>query len=304
MSKHTKGVLSIMVPVLVWGISFVNTEYLLQGLGAMTIGAVRFIAATLMLRVMLKHKNISTKIEASDRLYFIVAGFVGIALYFYFENTGIKYISAGPSSLIMSAIPVLSLVMEALVYKRKTDVFDLFVVFFSIVGVAFIIGVDLEHLKASGQALGYWMMLGAAVTWVIYSLVSKPLFAKYDYLLIVYYQFYYSLPFLIPFIWIDRNNWHILDATGMGHMIFLSVFASTAGFYYYAMAMDLLGVTESSVFINFIPVVTVVFSYAYFGDMISHNQLIGGLIVIATVTASSIRDRSREKRQVAQQKIV
>ena len=307
MNKKTKGLISIMIPVIVWGISFVNTAYLLDYLGPMTIGAVRFIAATILLYAVMKLTKQPLKIDKKDKPLFVIAGAVGIALYFYFENTGIQYIDAGPSSLIIAAIPVFSLILEATVFKRKIDFVDFIVVTLSVVGVAFIIGLDLETLIQSGKAIGYWMMLGAAFAWVIYSLVSKPLFNKYSYLTIVYYQFYYSLPFLIPFIFIEHNQWHALNPTAWGHMIFLSIFASAAGFYYYAQAMDLLGVTESSVFINFLPIVTVVFAYLYTGEMIDQHQLIGGCIVISSVTASTLRHKevqTHEASDVISEKII
>ncbi len=48
-----------------------------------------------------------------------IAGAVGITVYFYFENNGIKYTSASAASLIIASIPVFSVIIESLLYKKN-----------------------------------------------------------------------------------------------------------------------------------------------------------------------------------------
>jgi len=291
MNKKTKGLISVMIPVIAWGISFVSTEYLLEDMGAMSIGAVRFIFATLMLYIMMKATGTPLKIDKKDHILFVLAGGIGIAIYFYFENTGIKYISASPSALIIAAIPVFTLVFEAIIYKRKIVVVDAFAILASIVGVVLIVDVKFSEFFKAEESIGYLMMIGAVLSWVVYSMASKPLFNKYSYLTIIFYQFLYSLPFFIIALPFETNNWSNLGMEGIVHLIFLSVGASVLGFYFYAKAMDLLGVTESSVFINFLPIVTIVFSYFYMGQTISLKQFIGGLFVMLSVTVTTLYEK-------------
>jgi drug/metabolite transporter (DMT)-like permease len=134
-------------------------------------------------------------------------------------------------------------------------------------------------------------MIGAVVSWVIYSMASKPLFKKYSYLTIVYYQFLYSLPFFLILVPFEANHWSNIGLEAIAHLVFLGVFASVLGFYYYAKAMDLLGITESSIFINFLPIVTILFSFVYMGQMISMKQLIGGILVMCSVTVTTIHEK-------------
>lgn len=291
MTNRTKGLFSVMIPVIAWGISFVSTEFLLRDLGAMTIGAIRFVFATLVLYAMMKQTKTSLKIDPKDKFLFIIAGSVGIAIYFYFENLGIKYISASPAALIIAAIPMFTLVFEAIIYKRGVGWIDVFAILISIVGVVLIVDVNFATFFKSEESLGYLMMIGAVVSWVIYSMASKPLFKKYSYLTIVYYQFLYSLPFFLILVPFEANHWNNIGLEAIAHLVFLGVFASVLGFYYYAKAMDLLGITESSIFINFLPIVTILFSFVYMGQMISMKQLIGGILVMCSVTVTTIHEK-------------
>lgn len=291
MNRRQKGLLSVMIPVITWGISFVSTEYLLEDLGPMTIGAVRFIFATFIMYLMMRATGTSLKIDKKDHLLFVLAGGIGIAIYFYFGNTGIKYISASPSALIIAAIPMFTLIFEALIYKRPVTWIDALAILISIIGVVLIVDLKLSEFFIAKEAFGYLMMGGAVLSWIVYSMASKPLFKKYSYLTIIFYQFLYSLPFFVLMVPFEVNQWSQLSVEGWAHLIFLSVFASVLGFYYYAKAMDLLGVTESSVFINFLPVVTIIFSYFYMGQLISLKQLIGGAFVMLSVTVTTLHEK-------------
>ena len=291
MNNKTKGLISVMIPVIAWGISFVSTEYLLKDMGAMSIGAVRFVFATMILYIMMRSTGTPLKIDKKDHLLFVLAGGIGIAIYFYFENNGIKYISASPSALIIAAIPMFTLVFEAAIYKRKIVAVDALAILASIIGVVLIVDVKFSEFFKAEESLGYLMMVGAVLSWVIYSMASKPLFKKYSYLTIIFYQFLYSLPFFILAVPFETNNWAGLGFEGIAHLIFLSVVASVLGFYYYAKAMDLLGVTEASVFINFLPIVTIIFSYFYMGQTISVKQFIGGLFVMLSVTVTTLYEK-------------
>ena len=293
MTNRTKGLFSVMIPVIAWGISFVSTEFLLRDLGAMTIGAIRFVFATVVLYFMMRKTKTSLKIDPSDKFLFVIAGSVGIAIYFYFENLGIKYISASPAALIIAAIPMFTLVFEAIIYKRQVGWIDVFAILISIVGVVLIVDINFSTFFNTEESLGYMMMIGAVISWVIYSMASKPLFKKYSYLTIIYYQFLYSLPFFLILVPFEANHWNNIGIEAVAHLVFLGVFASVLGFYYYAKAMDLLGITESSIFINFLPIVTILFSYVYMGQMITTQQLVGGVLVMCSVTVTTLHEKNR-----------
>ena len=127
-------------------------------------------------------------------------------------------------------------------------------------------------------------------------MASRPLFKKYSYLTIIYYQFLYSLPFFLVAVPFEKNQWALVGTEALLHLVFLSVFASVLGFYYYAKAMDLLGVTESSIFINFLPLVTIVFGYFYLGSRIAPVQWLGGGLVILSLTITNLREKKLAKK--------
>ena len=80
-------------------------------------------------------------------------------------------------------------------------------------------------------------------------------------------------------------------------MIYLGIFCSALGYYFYAYGLDVLGVTVCSVFLNLIPVVTVISGFFLFNERLSASTLAGGAVVIAGVYIATLGD-SFLKRQV------
>lgn len=273
----------MLVAVFVWGISFINIRVAMEVMGAMTLGALRFLMATVILFIIMKVRKVDLTINKKDLPLFIIAAGIGITVYFYFENNGVKYTSASIASIIIGAIPVFSVISEALIYKKKLSKVLITSVLLSVIGVGLIVGIDISDIENGGSLLGYLMMFGAVFSWIIYSIANKPLFERYDQAPITFYQSLIGLIFFLPFVPFEQNHWEAFNLEIFGHVFFLAAFASALGFYLYLKGLDYLGISESSIYINLIPVVTVIFSYFWLGETLNFMQLVGGGIVIASV---------------------
>lgn len=284
MTNRQKGIIAMLVAVFVWGISFINIRVAMGVMGAMTLGGLRFFMATIILFVIMKALKVDLTIHKKDWPLFIVAAGIGITVYFYFENNGVKYTSASIASIIIGAIPVFSVIAETIIYKKKLTKVLISSVLLSVVGVGMIVGLDLQDLEHGGSIIGYLMMIGAVISWIIYSIANKPLFERYDQGVITFYQSLIGLIFFIPFMPFETNQWDkILTGEIFLHVFFLAAFASALGFYLYLKGLDYLGISESSIYINLIPVVTVIISYFWLGETLSLMQMVGGGLVIGSV---------------------
>ncbi len=116
---------------------FVNTKVLLDYLGPMTIAVLRFILATVMIRLLLAYKGARDPLKRRDVPMFLFAGGVGIGLYLYFENTAVQLLSASMTSLLIATIPVFTLVTEAVLFKRRIERRQLFFFVISLVGAIY-----------------------------------------------------------------------------------------------------------------------------------------------------------------------
>lgn len=294
MNSKRSGVLMVLFPVIFWGMSFVSTEYLLQTMGPMMIVGIRFLIGTSLLYAILKIRGGITRPKKEHIPLFLLAGGIGIVAYFYFENVGILHIGANASVMMIGTLPVITMVFDSLLSKERFSFLHFCVVGLSSIGVALIVLSSLNGAESKGSLLGYVYMAISILTWVVYSLATKKLNQNYTHAEVTFYQFLFSLPFFVVFIPFETTNWSLIGMSQILHIIFLSVLSSVMGFYLYNKAIDYIGVTEASIFLNFMPIVTMIYSFFYLGSAITWLQLLGcGLIILsATVAVKLSQNRS------------
>ena len=153
----------------------------------------------------------------------------------------------------------------------------------SMTGVAFVAGVS---FSLSGTALGYAYMAGACLSWVSYCFLTRPLFARCSRIYIVFWQSVIGFVGFLPFVLLE-NPWRmLLQIPGFavwGHVVFLGIFCSALGYWFYAIALEDLGVGTASLFINFIPVVSAVGGFFVLGERLRPLQWLGAGLVLAGV---------------------
>ncbi|BEP28031.1 DMT family transporter [Helicovermis profundi] len=283
MSDKKIGSIAMLITVIIWGVSFVNIKVAVAVLPPMTLGFLRFLLASFLLFIFVKVKKQNLFINRKDYYLLVIAGAIGITAYFYFENNGVKITTASIASLVIASIPVLSTIAESVIYKTKITFKKWMCLVLSIIGVLLIVGFDFKELVSSGFARGYIMMFMAAITAVIYAVVTKPLFKKYNQLSIVFYQSLIGTIFFIPFAAIEKTNWSLVDSKIILNVLALGVFASAMAFYLNLVGLKHLGISRSAVYLNIIPIVSVVVSMIFLGETITLMQLIGGILVIISV---------------------
>lgn len=291
-----KGYIAIMLAVIPWGVSFLNTKIALEALEPMTLCFARFFIALILVGIVGIVTKKDLRIKKEDIKYFVLAGGVGITIYFYFENNGVKYIEPAAASMILAALPIATIFAESFFDKRKLNKKLILSGLISLVGVIIIISGDItvESLLSGDGLIGYLMMFAAIGAWIVYSLSTKILFNKYSQFSIVFYQFLFGTVLAIPFMLFESNSFELVNQTIVLNVVILGVFSSGVGFFAYNYAMKHLGISKASLFVNFIPVVTIIASYFYYGSLIGMKQIIGGLLIIISVLVNK-EDKTVER---------
>jgi drug/metabolite transporter (DMT)-like permease len=150
--------------------------------------------------------------------------------------------------------------------------------FISVTGVWLVAG---GSFALSGSALGYIYMGGAALSWVAYSLLTRSLFARCSRIYIVFWQSAAGFICFIPFSIFEFSQWGRPDIPLILHLVFLGIFCSALGYWFYARSLEVLGMSVSAVFINLIPLVTVIFGFFIMHDRLTPLQWLGAVLVIS-----------------------
>jgi drug/metabolite transporter (DMT)-like permease len=258
----------------------------------MTIGALRFLLALGALLILRRAVGPWERLDFRDLPALAGAGLFGITLYFWLENTGLTLIPASEASIITGAIPALSMLAEEGVDRlqgratgeaprsRGNRVRRWLGVFISVAGVFLVAKVSLER---SGSLRGYLLMAGACVCWVAYNFFIRALSRNRTRLYILFWQSLFGLLGFLPFAILDYPRWGRPSPLVLGHLLFLGLFCSALAYWLYARAISVLGIGLTSLFINFIPVITVITGMLLLQERLSPLQWAGAALVLAGV---------------------
>ncbi|MDR2314371.1 MAG: DMT family transporter [Spirochaetaceae bacterium] len=298
-SRWKNAVLANVVCVLFWGFSFISIKIAVPVFPPMTLGAVRFAIAIVLLFIMYLFYP-RTKLNPADLPYLISSGLAGVTFYFFCENNGVALVTASEASIIVASIPVLTMSCEWLTAKlRRTGAFRLGWRHWlgALVSMAGVVMVARVSFALSGSITGYVFMAGAALCWVIYGFLTKPLFNRgRSQIYIVFWQNFFGFLGFLPFTVWEYKNWGTPNLSVLFHVLFLAVCCSALGYWLYAHALDVLGISVSSVFINLIPVVTVVAGFFILGDRLTWLQWIGAALALAGVYLTTLPKRTAGRR--------
>jgi drug/metabolite transporter (DMT)-like permease len=297
MKNKAIGLIAMFITVIIWGLSFISIELTVDIFKPMSLGLFRFIIAFVILTIFsLTKVGKIEKVNKKDLPKFFWAGFIGITVYFLFENNGVMKSNASNASLIIATIPIFTILMESIAFKTKISLKLIFSVIISMIGVVFIVDTSFsEMIKFSDMMVGNLLMLGAVFSWGIYSIITKPLFTKYNQNTITYYQILFGLIMFIPFALFEDVSYSLITPNVLMHLFFLGIFASAMGYFLYVIAMNSLGLGVSSLFLNAIPLVTVLFSYFFLGQEISISKILGGILVVTSVVIATYSGKLKDK---------
>ncbi len=282
MGRHKLGaeaVLGVGV-AFIWGLTFLSIKVAVVELRPMTLALSRFVIASAVLPLIALIRRTSLSVRARDLPLLFASGFIGVTLYFFFENNGIMRLSASESSIIVGTIPVLTLLVDMVFYRIRVSKTVILGILLSFGGVAVMVA---ESDSASSSSGGYLFMIGAAVSWVSYTFLTKPLGLKYPILCVTFWQIFFGMLGCVPFAMLEGQGFVRVSTPVLLNVVFLGVLASAVGYWLWVMVLDKLGASRSSVFINLIPVVSVVDSFMVRGERLAPPQLAGGAATVIGV---------------------
>jgi drug/metabolite transporter (DMT)-like permease len=280
------ALLSILLCVLFWGVSFISTKVVLRQIPPATIVIYRQIIACLALILLFPFWRCPSLPRREDAGRIAASALFGIVMYFVLENRGLEHTTASNASLIVSALPIFTLLAESLLYHRKVGRQMITYILISIFGVYLVVSINGRLDLTSSQLFGNLLVLGAMACWVAYSLLNRGTAERGSSLSIIFYQSLAAVLLCIPFAVQEKERWIsplALSYASWLNVIFLGMFCSAWAYVLYIRALGRLGPTITAAFLNLIPVVTAVCGLLLLQERLTWLQVLGMILIMAAL---------------------
>ena len=275
--------LAMLATVLIWGGSYISIKVVVAEVPPITMAAVRFLLASLLLYLLLRRIEPGARLARRDLPRIALAGLMGVTLYFCFENSGVKLTTASNASIIAALVPILSVLLDMIVFRSRPRPLHFIGIGLALAGTWLAVTANGQIDFSSGVLAGNFLMVAAMVAWTFYTLLSKSLQARYSSLAMITWQTMAGTAFLVPAALIDIGQWHSISWVSAANILFLAVLCSALCYLLYAFALRELDVTITTVYLNLVPVVGVVAGAIILRESILPIQMLGGLVIIAGI---------------------
>ncbi len=267
---------------IMWGLSFIASKHALNvGFTPMQLALWRYIltAAVLVPAVLIKEKRM--RLCKKEIVPFILSSLFGITLYYFFEYQGIKRTSTVNASLILAAIPILTLIVDTAATKTRLRPAQAVGSGLSLLGVYMV--VRYGGTQGETSIVGDLLVVGASFVWMGYIFVSRRLRSSHTSLSMNAWQAVFSLPTLILFSLTETGDFKPIPVDGWLAMTGLALICSALCYFLYGDALSHLSPVAVSIFINLIPLVTILGGVVFLKETVTVLQMAGGLLIVASI---------------------
>jgi len=264
----------------VWGFDYVVVKNALYVLDPLTLVFFKYLLALfLVLAIRLKAEK-GPLFKKKDVGLFIVCAIFGDILYHFSEYTAMSYMQVSLITIILCFVPVMSIAIERVMYKRRTSAKVVIGAFVCIFGVALIIGIDWDILLR-GRLIGYLLAFACVALWNTYNFITAALHERYTTITLTLNQLICTCLLLCPYVLFNIEKLPEFTPVLIGRLLYLGLASAGAGFLIQVRSLLVLGPTVSALFSNFLPVTTTFFGWLFLGEIIAPIQFVGGAIVVA-----------------------
>ncbi|NKX15021.1 EamA family transporter [Bacillus cereus] len=293
-SANSLSILATITAVFLWSTSFVATKIAYNSFTPLTLGAIRFLIATIILGIIMKFaKQDLKKPSRKDLGYISLSGLLGITIFYSMENIGVKLTTASNAALIVASYPVITMLFDFLLTRKRITWIKGVGIGLAVIGV-YQITYHSPNQGGSQQLFGSVILILAGVAFTFYTFTTSKSVAKYSLITVSFYQTLAGSLAFIPLSIIERTSWKIPTIESVIIVLYLGIFCSVIAFLLYNYGLRNISSGSAVALLNLVPVFGVLFSILFLNEVIGIHHLIGGLIVILGVFLSALEPNPKQ----------
>ncbi len=270
---------AMLFNIIAWGMSWVSVRTVLTELDAGQVGAMRYlIASAVMLPVWLYRGRPLP--DRSDLGLVALLGLFGFCFYNLGINFGEKTVDAGTGSLLISFQPIIVIIIGVLLRRETVSLVSWIGILISMAGV---IMTAIGGSAGLTLNFGTILILGAALSSAIQTLINKALTRRYHALDVTTWAIWIGTLGLLPFSHDLLGAWGQLSTNGLLHLVFLGVVPAALCYTLFAWVLTRVPIATAMSSVYAIPVFSLIFGWSMLGEQPTALTLIGGAVTIVGV---------------------
>ncbi len=287
-NKTLIGILCGLGAASIWGGMYVVSKVVLEIIPPFTLVSLRLILGILTLAIVLAMRGFP-KFSRRQFPQVVGVGFVGYGISLSLQFLGTKLSTAANGSLVTSATPAFILVFAWMLLSEKITLRRLIALLLATCGVVAVIDPRSAQLNPE-LFIGNLLLLGAAITWALYSVLVRKMTQSLDILPFSLIAFLGGLPVVIPAgVWeLSTAGVGEISLGVVGGVLFLGVISTALAMILWNTAFAILDAGAASLTFFAQPVVGILLGWVFLREAITPLFLVGGVLIGLGLMISNI----------------
>ena len=279
MNRTVVGLLCGLGAASIWGGMYVVSKVVLEIIPPFALVTIRLLLGALTLAIVLVLRGFPS-ISRKQFLQVLGVGFVGYGVSLSLQFLGTKLSTAANGSLVTSATPAFVLLFAWMLLKETITPLRLISLMLATLGVIAVIDPRSAQLNPE-LFLGNLSLIGAAITWALYSVLVRKTTQTLDVLPFSLIAFLGGLPVTIPAGAWELGTIGIGEITPgvVGGLLFLGMISTALAMVLWNTAFALVDASLASLTFFAQPVVGTLLGWLFLGEQITPLFLLGGFLI-------------------------
>lgn len=289
------GIVLLIIATLTWASSFIALKSAIGPIGPMSVVFGRMVVSSICFLYFVKG-FLKLEFTKEDIKYLVLMTAFEPCLYFIFEAKALQYTSASQAGMITSMMPLMTAIGAGILLKEVITKKLLFGSFIAVLGAIWLSLGAQSSQSASNPLLGNTLEFFAMVCGTGYAIAIRHLTKRFSALFLTAAQGFVGTLFFFPLAIWEYNTMSMNFTTeALLWVAYLGVVVTIGGYGMFNLALSRIEASRASVFINLIPVFTVILAYLFLGEVLQPNEIIASIVILVGVGISQIPARKREK---------
>lgn len=286
-NNSLSGLLAGLTAAAIWGGMYVVSKVVLDVIPPFTLLTSRLLLGFLTLAVVILARG-GFSVKKSQFWSYFGVGVVGYGISLGFQFVGTKMSTAANGSLVTSATPALVLPFAFFLLNEKVTPRRLVAILVASLGVLAVIDPRTAQLSSS-LFLGNLSLLGAAITWALYSVLVRRVSSDADVLQASAIMLLGGLPITVPTAaWeLSTQGMGTITPGIIGGILFLGIISTAIAMFLWNYAFARLPASVASLTFFTQPVVGTLLGWAFLGEKITALFIAGGVLIGLGILISS-----------------
>ena len=285
------GPFAAILATILWGGSYVAMKFALQVFHPMTMIFLLLVVSSvtflLFLPGMLKKQNYAR----GDWRIFLVLALCEPCMYFVFEGYALSFTSASQAGMLSATLPVFVGVFGYLLLKEKISLTAWAGCMIAIGGAVWLSLGAVANEHAPNPMLGNFLQVCGMLFAALCAICVRRLSRGYTPLFITAVQSWVGVIFFVPVLLIPgmglpEGGGTLLD---WGSIVYLGLGVSFGAYSLYNFSISRMPAARASMFMNLIPVFTLIFGMIILGERLTVEQCFASVLVLGGVVVSQRR---------------